>query len=361
MLPIHASLLDWYDRNARQLPWRSDPTPYKVWISEIMLQQTQVETVIPYFERFLARFPDLPSLAQAEESEVLRLWEGLGYYSRARNLVKAARVIVNDYAGQLPADAAMLRGLPGIGAYTAGAIASIAFGLPEPALDGNIRRIYIRLLDLHEPIGSRAAETTLWGFAHQALPQSRPGDFNQALMDLGSAICTPTNPACPVCPLQANCLAFQRGTQAQLPLRKPKAGVPHKLVLAAVIQSGDSVLLARRPEDGMLGNLWEYPGGSVAAATADLPLALQSLFESRFGLVISVGSPLGIFNHAYTHFRITLHAFNAQLHAPDPLILPTGLAWVPVAELSAYPMGKVARLISRDLQNTLPPVDPSTD
>lgn len=348
MHPIPEKLLRWYDKNARQLPWRSDPTPYKVWVSEIMLQQTQVETVIPYFQRFMTRFPNLASLAEADESDVLQAWEGLGYYSRARNLHKAARTVVEDHAGQIPADVATLKSLPGIGAYTAGAIASIAFGAPEPALDANIRRVTIRLLDLHDLPGSET-DIKLLNFSHQVLPEERTGDYNQAMMDLGSAVCTPTNPACQLCPLSSECLAFQRGTQSELPLRKPKAKIPHKLVVAAVVTRGSKVLLARRPSDGMLGNLWEYPGGSVPEGTTDLKNALQDLIYARFGLSISVKSELGVYKHAYTHFRITLHAFDSELTAADQVALPADFAWVEIAELSSFPMGKVARLISREL------------
>ena len=348
MHPIPAKLLRWYDTNARSLPWRSDPTPYKVWVSEIMLQQTQVETVIPYFERFMARFPGLPSLAQAEENEVLQLWEGLGYYSRARNLHKAARVMVSAFDGQIPSDTNSLKSLPGIGAYTAGAIASIAFGAPEPALDANIRRVTIRLLDLHEQPGAKTDER-LWEFSRQILPDSRVGDYNQALMDLGSAICKPKEPLCHLCPLNDGCLAFQRGTQTELPVRKPKAKVPHKLVVAAVITRGREVLLARRPAEGMLGNLWEYPGGSVPEDTSDLRDALQELLRARFGLSVGVETLLGVYKHAYTHFRITLHAFACRLPDAEHLTLPPDFAWADISTLSAYPMGKVARLISREL------------
>ena len=352
MQQLPGKLLGWYDANARFLPWRSDPTPYKVWVSEIMLQQTQVETAIPYFQRFMDRFPDLASLAEAQESEVLQNWEGLGYYSRARNLHKAARIMVSNHSGQIPADVSTLKSLPGIGAYTAGAIASIAFGAPEPALDANIRRIYLRILDLHEPPGSKT-DARLWEFAKEILPDSRIGDYNQALMDLGSAVCTPTNPHCQLCPLQIECLAFQHGTQTELPVHKPKAKVPHRLVVAAVIKRGNEVLLARRPADGMMGNLWEYPGGSLPEGTTDLPGALQALFGERFGLWIAVEAQVGVFKHAYTHFRITLHAFTCQLTDADQLSLPAEFSWVSIDSLSAYPMGKVARLISRKIDNGL--------
>ena len=354
MAPISEKLLHWYDANARSLPWRFDPTPYKTWISEIMLQQTRVETVIPYFERFIARFPEIGVLAAAEESDVLRLWEGLGYYSRARNLHKAARVMVEEYAGQIPADLAALRSLPGVGAYTAGAIASIAFGAAEPALDANIRRVGARLLDLHEPPGSEA-DRIMWEFCQRILPAQRSGDFNQALMDLASKVCTPKAPTCHLCPLWSDCLAFQRDTAAQLPVRKPKAKIPHKLVLAAVITRGDEVLLAQRPADGMLGKLWEYPGGSVPEETSSLPDALRELMLSRFGFRIVVGSPLSSYKHAYTHFRITLQTFRCELPGASPLPLPPGFAWAPIGELSTFPMGKVARQISHYLAKKTPP------
>lgn len=352
MLQISAKLLDWYDHNARRLPWRSDSSPYKVWISEIMLQQTQVETVIPFFERFLERFPDLTSLALADVSEVLRLWEGLGYYSRARNLLKTARVIKTEHAGKFPTSADALRRLPGIGDYTAGAIASIAFGQPEPALDGNIRRVFLRILDLHEP-PCKQTDAQLLHFARLHLPPSRPGDFNQALMDLGSAICTPAKPACQHCPLQSDCLALQRGTQQLLPARKPKAEVPHRLVVAAVILLKGQALLRLRPSKGMLGGLWEFPGGAALPESPDLPQALQVICASRFGLPIEVNALQKVYRHAYTHFRITLYAFRCQLQQPVSEGLPSGLAWVPAANLTSYPMGKVARLISRELQQEL--------
>ena len=354
MAPISEKLLHWYDQNARSLPWRFEPTPYKTWVSEIMLQQTRVETVIPYFERFIARFPEIGILAASEESDVLRLWEGLGYYSRARNLHKAARVMLEEYAGQIPADIAALRSLPGVGAYTAGAIASIAFGAAEPALDANIRRVGARLLDLHEPPGSEA-DRIMWEFCQRILPAQRSGDFNQALMDLASMVCTPEAPTCHLCPLWSDCLAFQRDTAAQLPVRKPKAKIPHKLVLAAVITRGDEVLLAQRPADGMLGKLWEYPGGSVPEETPSLPNALRELMLSRFGFRIDVGSPLGSYKHAYTHFRITLQTFRCELPGASPLPLPPGFAWALIGELSTFPMGKVARQISHNLAKKTPP------
>lgn len=204
-------LLAWYDREQRRLPWRGHPDAYAVWVSEIMLQQTRVETVIPYFERWMQRFPTIQSLAQASQQEVLGLWEGLGYYSRARNLHKAAQVVVEHFGGQLPQERAGLEKLPGIGAYTAGAIASIAFGRDEAALDGNIRRVLARVFAIRTPARSPAGEKELWDLARRCLPPGRAGDYNQALMDLGSALCTPRSPQCMLCPLLAICAGQKLG------------------------------------------------------------------------------------------------------------------------------------------------------
>ncbi|HSN95442.1 MAG TPA: A/G-specific adenine glycosylase, partial [Anaerolineaceae bacterium] len=253
-------LLNWYDQNARVLPWRSRPSPYRTWVSEIMLQQTQVDSVIPYFERFMARFPTLENLAMASQSEVLSLWEGLGYYSRARNLHKAAQMLMSEFDGVIPGTTKELMGLPGIGRYTAGAIASIAFGQSEPALDANIRRVFSRLLALEAPLRSSESERQLWDFAQKACPVKRTGDFNQALMDLGAGICLPSQPLCPRCPIQAACQAFQNGTQNRIPVVPKKPSIPHFIVTAAVIEQNGLVLIQRRPQKGLLAGLWEFPG-----------------------------------------------------------------------------------------------------
>ena len=236
----------------------SVPDPYRVWVSEIMLQQTRVETVIPYFERWMERFPSIASLAAASLQEVLAVWEGLGYYSRARSLHRAAQIVAADYAGQLPGDAHNLRKLPGIGRYTAGAIASIAFGLDQPALDGNIRRVLSRLFDVAEDIRSSGGERRLWELAEQYLPPGRAGDYNQALMDIGATLCTPRAPDCLHCPLADHCQARALGVQEQRPVVKPRPAIPHYTVTAAVIacpvaqpsdhqQDGPLYLIAQRP------------------------------------------------------------------------------------------------------------------
>lgn len=339
-------LLTWYDRNARQLPWRSFPTPYRVWVSEIMLQQTRVETVLPYFERFLLRFSDLVTLASASQEEVLRLWEGLGYYSRARNLHKAAQLILSEHAGQLPAFAVELERLPGIGHYTAAAIASIAFGEPVAAVDGNIKRIYSRILALQETLGSAGFEKVVEDYAQTVLPPERPGDFNQALMDLGSNLCLPRQPVCLACPAQNHCLAFRQGVQNDLPIRVKKAPLPHYEVCVAVIQLDGKVLLSQREQSGMLGGLWEFPGGKLEQADNSLEDCLKRENLEKTGLEITIIEKIGVFKHAYTHFKITVHAWHAKQLTASPMGLRHNLRWVSPTDLPEYPMGKVARRIS---------------
>ena len=344
-------LLNWYAHQGRRLPWRDrpEPDPYLVWVSEIMLQQTRVEAVIPYFEHWLAKFPRLADLAAAREQDVLSAWEGLGYYSRARNLHKAAKLVVADYGGELPRDLDSLRKLPGIGRYTAAAIASIAFHLDVATLDGNLKRVFARLFDVQEPADSPAGEKRLWALAEEHLPPGRAGDYNQALMDLGATICIPKNPRCLLCPLSELCQARILGVQEQRPVRKPKKEVPHYIVTAAVIQRDGKILLAKRPANGLLGGMWEFPGGKLEAGES-LPEGLQREIREELAAEIRVGEPFGIYQHAYTHFHITLHAFLCQLADGEPRPLEAEeIKWLTVAELGEYPMGKVDRQIARRL------------
>lgn len=350
-MPWAEDLLAWYDRNARALPWRFDHSPYRTWISEIMLQQTQVDTVIPYFERWMARFPTVAALAEADQQDVLNNWEGLGYYSRARNLHKAARIIHTDMGDELPEDPAQLEKLPGIGPYTAAAIASIAFGRDVATVDGNIRRVFSRLYNLTDPVRSPESERTIWSLAEENLPKGRASAYNQALMDLGATICTPKAPDCARCPVQADCQAKALGVQEERPVRQPRKKVPHLTVTAAVIRRDGLVLLSQRPADGMLGGLWEFPGGTLEETDADLAACLQREIREELGVKVRVGAPFGVYDHAYTHFKITLHAFLCELAdraEPQPLD-SDGLVWVGLAELMAYPMGKVDRLIANRL------------
>lgn len=341
MNPIAEKLLHWYDQHARDLPWRNHPDPYAVWVSEIMLQQTRVETVIPYFQRWLITFPTLQSLAEADEQQVLSLWEGLGYYSRARNLHKAARIVTGQFGGQLPASAAELQKLPGIGRYTAAAIASMAFGQDIATLDGNLKRVFARLFNVAEPADSPPGEAVLWALSEQHLPPGRAGDYNQSLMDLGATTCLPKNPLCSLCPLGELCQARILGVQEQRPVMKPKVAVPHKFKIAAVIVERGKVLMAKRPETGLLAGLWEFPAGEV---DADRPEAVTPALETGYRLGVRPLDRLAEVKHAYTHFRLTEWVYRCELiHLPENDVL----AWVEVSRLEEYPMGKVDRAIAR--------------
>jgi A/G-specific adenine glycosylase len=347
--PLADKLLEWYARNARKLPWRGNPDPYAVWVSEIMLQQTRVEAVIPYFERWMKRFPSMRELAVSTEQDVLALWEGLGYYSRARNLHKAARFVIEEYDGELPRELSALQKLPGIGRYTAAAIASMAFGLDTVTLDGNIKRVFARVCNMEEPADTPAGEKRLWALVEENMPRGRAGDYNQALMDLGASVCLPKNPRCLLCPLMDLCQARARGVQESRPVQRPKKEIPHYTVTAAVIGREGRFLLAKRPAKGLLGGMWEFPGGKVEAGES-LPEALRREIREELVASIEVGKELGVYQHAYTHFRITLHAFSCTLNGEEPHPLEAEvIAWVAPADLGSYPMGKVDRLIARKL------------
>lgn len=346
---LSQSLVDWYRKNARQLPWRGHPDPYAIWVSEIMLQQTRVETVIPYFERWMQQFPTIAHLAAAPQQEVLKLWEGLGYYRRAHNLHAAAQTLMQDWQGRLPSTVEQLITLPGIGRYTAAAIASMAFGRDEATLDGNIRRILARVFNLKIPARSPEGERQLWPLAQENLPPGAAGDYNQALMDLGASICLPRNPRCLICPLQTICKAFALGLQEERPVLPKKKTSPHFIVTAAVIQQNGQVLIAQRPSSGLLGGLWEFPGGKVEAEET-LADCLMREIKEELDCQISVRQPFGQYEHAYTHFSITLHAFLCQIVSGNPRALEAQqIAWVSPRDLPEYPMGKVDRQISERL------------
>jgi len=342
-LPQH--LLHWYAKKKRDLPWRDHPNPYAVWVSEIMLQQTRVDTVIAYFERWMEKFPTIALLASADEQDVLNLWEGLGYYSRARNLHRAAQIVVEKHRGNLPENAQDLIKLPGIGRYTSAAIASMAFGQDVATLDGNIRRVYARVFNMEEVLGTSNAEKILWKIAEDILPKGEAGDYNQALMDLGSALCRPRNPNCTKCPIVTFCEAYQLDIQEFRPVRKKKKAVPHRVHSAAVIVKNGKVLLAQRPSKGLLGGMWEFPNGRVDEGNPADELA--DIIWEGYQVQIRTGNPLCIIDHAYTHFKITEHAFFCTISQSSR---KENLRWVALRDTDSYPMGKIDREIARRLQ-----------
>ena len=334
---IGQRLLDWYRRHRRDLPWRRTNDPYAIWVAEIMLQQTRVETVISYYERFLSRFPTLEILAAAPLDDVLKAWEGLGYYARARNLHKAARQVVHNMKGRLPSDPGDLVRLPGVGHYTAAAVASIAFGQDAIALDGNLHRVLCRLFAIDDDPGRPNTQRALEKLALGMLPPGRAGEFNQALMDLGATICAPTNPRCLICPLMNLCQAQQEGIENELPIRATRTQRPHRDVTAGIIWDGNGhFLITQRPFDGMLGGLWEFPGGKRRPGEA-LPACLHREIGEELAIEIEIGELLCTVEHAFTHFYMTLYAFECQWLSGKPQCLGCNdLRWVTLDDLEPF-------------------------
>jgi len=308
---IRAPLLRWYDAHARDLPWRRSRDPYAIWISEAMLQQTRVETVIPYWERFLERFPTVESLARASLDEIYTIWTGLGYYSRARNLKAAAETLVADHGGALPDTAEELRGLRGIGRYTAGAVASIAFDREEPLVDGNVIRVLTRWIGIREDSARKEVVERLWARAAELVRGPRPGDLNQALMELGATLCTPRTPRCPACPIRRGCDARAQGDAETLPRKRPRAKQKPLRAIAVWIERGGKILAVRRPEQGLMAGRWELPGGEIAE-NEEARDRLSDLLEARIGLRIRDPEPLGSIEHLFTHRRLRLEVFRGQ-------------------------------------------------
>lgn len=337
-----ALLLDWYDRHRRRLPWRPLPgeraDPYKVWLSEIMLQQTGVKTVGPYFEKFVARWPDVDALAGASLDDVLRMWAGLGYYSRARNLHACAVAVRCDHGGAFPDTEEGLRSLPGIGPYTAAAIAAIAFGRRTMPVDGNIERVVSRLFAVEEPLPQ--AKPLIQSLAATLLGASRAGDSAQALMDLGSSICTPKKPACALCPLNDDCVSRARGDQETFPRKAPKKTGTLRRGAAFVVTRGDQLLVRTRPEKGLLGGMTEVPGSDWRSAQDD-EAALAQAPAMNGGKRWQ--RKTGVVTHVFTHFPLELVVYTATVSARARP--PQGMRWVPIATLSDEALPNVMRKV----------------
>jgi A/G-specific adenine glycosylase len=333
---LASMLFAWWDEGHDRFPWRETDDPYAIWVSEVMLQQTQVGTVVPYFQAWMTKFPTIEALAAASLDAVLKAWEGLGYYSRARNLHQAARRLAEEREGKLPIEASALRRLPGIGRYTAGAIASIAFGRRAAVVDGNVIRVLARLTDLQDDVTLSATRKAVWKLAESLVPTERPGDYNQALMELGRKVCRPAQPLCHQCPVANICQARSAGTQLDRPVRPPRKRTPHVAVTAGVIWRGDKVLIAQRPLKGMLGGLWEFPGGKQNEGES-LAECLKREIREELGIEIDVGAKAMTIDHAYTHFRITLHVFTCCYQSGEPKAIEVAdLAWVSLDALDDY-------------------------
>lgn len=347
------TLLPWFAANARVMPWRREPRkPYAVWISEIMLQQTQVATVIPYFRRFMKAFPTIKALAAAPLQDILKQWEGLGYYTRARQLHKTAQLLTARHGGRLPDNPAILARLPGLGPYTTAAIASFAFGHPLAVLDGNVIRVLSRLFAVEADTARPSTRRQFQFLADALLLHDQPAAVNEAWMELGALVCLPRNPQCGKCPMRRICTAHKEGRADQFPKKRKKEKVPHKVVGAAVIlDRRNRILIAqRRPEGGMLAGLWEFPGGKIDAGET-MPQCIARELKEEMGVELEVGPRLTIVHHAYSHFTIALHAHFARIIKGRPQHLECAEhVWTTVDGFDAYPFSKADLEIIRAIR-----------
>ena len=340
----HVGLLAWFRAHRRAMPWREHPSPYAVWVSEIMLQQTQVETVRPYFDRFVARFPSVEALARAEGAAVLKAWEGLGYYARARNLHRAAHVVVARLGGRVPETADQLAALPGIGAYTAAAIASICFGERVPVVDGNVARVFARVRRLDDDFRKPAARNGLAAWLQPAFRETvSPGDLNQAMMELGALVCRPRHPACVDCPLAQGCAARRRGVQGNYPKRTAGAPAPVRQAVAVILKRGTRLLMTQRAEAGLLGGFWELPGGEMDADES-VEAAARRWLRSRTGYAIGPVEAVGSVKHLFSHFTLLLHVVRARPLTREATARrdPT-VRWISASERAQLPVATAHR------------------
>jgi A/G-specific adenine glycosylase len=340
---IQTNLLHWFKKKGRDLPWRRTTDPYAIWVSEIMLQQTQVPTVIPYYLRFLKSFPTVRRLAKADLSKVLRLWEGLGYYSRARNLLRASQIVSNHLNGKIPDNLTDLLALPGIGRYTAGAILSIAFNKPAPILDGNVKRVLSRLFAIPGNPARGKTEGLLWRLSESLIPKGYASSFNQGLMDLGAMTCTPKEPQCSKCPLRDLCTGRASGDPERFPTKTLKKKIPQIEAISAVIRENGKVLLKQRPSEGLLGGLWEFPNWPLEEKKG-VKEYLRDKAKSGLGLKVKGEEPIGSFQQTFSHFKLTLHVFYCQY-----LNGKANGKWVPIQNLHLFPMSRIHRRIAEKI------------
>lgn len=350
--PIGIHLVNWFCQNQRPLPWRRDYDPYAVWISEIMLQQTQMAKVVPYFQRWMARLPHVQAVAEAPLDELLHLWEGLGYYCRVRHVKEAAEAIVARYGGKIPADEKALRQLPGIGQYTAAAIASLAFGRDVPVLDGNAQRVAARLLDWKDPVEEARTKRVLHRALGRWMPPGRAREFNQAVMELGSVVCTPKRPACDACPVKPWCRAYAAGTVGERPAKRRRLSTEPVSVAVGVLYKNGSLFIQKRPPGGLMAGLWEFPGGKLQDGESPEDAVKRELFE-ELGVTVTVLEKIAEIRHAVTRYRIRLHAFLCVLDPPkqDPTLhSAVESLWVPPESLSRYAFPSANRRLIHILQ-----------
>lgn len=311
---FQSDLLQWFENEKRDLPWRKDRDPYKIWVSEIMLQQTRVDTVIPYFNNFIKKFPSIKKLSEADEESVLKAWEGLGYYSRVRNLHSAVKEVQEKYGGEVPKTPKEIASLKGVGPYTAGAILSIAYGIPEPAVDGNVMRVLSRILLIWEDIAKPSTRKIFEKAVREIISHNNPSAFNQALMELGALVCTPTSPACLLCPVREHCQAFQEGVQHELPV-KTKGKKQRSVHLAAFIlkDSAGKAVIHKRPDEGLLAKLWEFPNFELAYPLLYEKSHLEEMIREKLGIEGQIEQRVGHVNHVFSHLIWNIDVYEGRL------------------------------------------------
>lgn len=345
-------LLQWYNLHRRDLPWRNTSDPYRIWLSEVMLQQTRVDTVIPYYHRFLKSFPTIQSLAEAEQQDVLKCWEGLGYYSRGRNFHQSAKIVFNSYGGVIPSDYEQFIALKGVGPYTAAAVLSIAFGKKYAVVDGNVIRVITRYLGIEEDIRSSRVKNAVQDFVNEEIPSDTPGDFNQSVMELGAMVCKPVAPDCDKCPLSSQCVAFNSAKTDIIPYKSKAKKIPHyDIGVGLILNTKNELLIALRPNDGMLGGLWEFPGGKNEQSESIEETVARELKE-ELGVDVKVYGKFRMIKHIYSHFKITLHSYWCSIEIGDPQPKSSQeLKWVTLGEIDQYPFPKANRTLIDDLQS----------
>ena len=341
-------LINWYRKNKRLLPWRGEKDPYKIWLSEVMLQQTQVETVIPFYKNWIQRFPDISSVAEASQDEVLKYWEGLGYYSRCRNFHRACQIVVNNYSGKIPNQLEDFRKLPGVGDYTAAAVLSFAFGKSTPVIDGNVSRVMSRLVKFSEPV--EKGRTVFRKQLEEWIDPENPGEFNQAIMELGSLVCRRNQPHCIKCPVIDFCAGYKSGSPGKYPMKVSRSPIPHKTMAAAVIWNNSKFFIQKRPSNSLLGGLWELPGVEVTNKKSKEHQLVKDI-KKCIGFEIQPATKIGFVQHAYSHFKVTLHGYHCRLINNNLLKNPTKKhGWISPDGISHYPFPRVNHKLFEILQ-----------
>ena len=352
---MRKALVKWYQTNKRDLPWRRTSDPYKIWVSEVMLQQTQVNTVIPYYKKFIEQFHDINALAASNLQSVLKLWEGLGYYSRARNLHQAANIVVKNHDNVIPDSAIEIKQLPGVGDYIAAAVLSIAYNLPHPVVDGNVKRVFARLFLMDIPVNRSGSHADFKIKAEELMDKTMPSVYNQALMELGALLCKPAHPACPACPLRPHCMAFIEGRVGDFPRRTKAKPLPEYALAVGVVQKKGKILITRRQDKGLLGGLWEFPGGRIDMHEPPDTACLRHL-KTKVNVIADIDTFVTRIRHAYTHYKITVDVFACRfMSGRVRLNGPADFRWVGLNELDAYPLPKANHKFLPALRKVLTP------